>query len=92
MEKHGDDCLPSLLADKPEGYLSKDEIKTHFVSIGKNLIVLVDDKIVFQSLIQDEIKKLHTVLNNFDKELSIVNALNKYLTKDSDAQTISNAK
>lgn len=73
------DWIPSLRGDKPDDYLSKDEIKAHFVSIGKNLIILVDDKIVFQSLLQDEIKKLYSVLNDFDEEIPIVKALNKYL-------------
>ncbi len=62
------DYLPYVIGDQPHQYLNKDEIKEHFDNIAKNMVHLVNDEIVFKSLMIDEIKKLYITLENIEKD------------------------
>lgn len=66
------DYLPYVIGDQKHVYLSKEEIKEHFDNIAKNMIHLVNDEIVFKSLMLDEIKKMYITLENIDEKDAMV--------------------
>jgi len=75
------DYLPYLIGDQNHTNLTKDEIKEHFDNIADNMIKLITDKIVFKSLMLDEIKKLYLTLETYDKNDVKIVALKLLLEK-----------
>lgn len=67
--------------DHPHPYLKKPKIRTHMQSIAKNMIKLIDDEIIFETLLVDEIKKLYLVLNSFKTQQIYVKKLKEILDK-----------
>ena len=51
------DHLPYVVGDVKHEYLTKEDIEEHFENIATVMITLIDDHIVFKSLMTDEIKK-----------------------------------
>jgi len=62
-------------------YLDRNEIKEHFDNIAENMILLIVEKIVFKSLMRDEIKKMHVVLSQFDEKDPMLKRLKALLDK-----------
>ncbi len=73
------DWLPYALGTIKHEFMSKDEIKEHFDNISLNMIKLINDDIVFKSLMYDEIKKMVSSLEIIDKEDVFIAHLNSML-------------
>ncbi len=71
-----------LNSDQKHAYLSKKEIEIHFESIAKNIVELIEKKVIFRALLVDEIKKLFTVVNSFSQNKGLILSLKKLLKID----------
>lgn len=68
VKSEHNDYLPYAIGDTKHAHLTKEEIKEHFDNIAKNMVHLINDKIVFKSLMLDEIKKMYLTIESMDKE------------------------
>lgn len=75
------DYLPYVIGDRNHDYLNKKEIKEHFDNIAENMIHLITSKIVFQSLMRDEIKKMYSTLENIDNNDIMIAKLRSLIKK-----------
>lgn len=75
------DYLPYVLGSQKHEYLNTREIKEHFDNIADNMIHLIDTKIVFKSLMRDEIKKMYSTLESIDTNDVIISKLRILLKK-----------
>lgn len=75
------DYLPHVDGNVTHGFLSKSEIKEHFNNIAVNTIKLVKTDIVYKSLMIDEIKKLHIILDRLEDDNPMVIELKKLIVK-----------
>lgn len=73
------DYLIYAIGDKEHDYLTKPEIKEHFDNIALNMINLIEDKIVFKSLMRDEIKKMSSTLETIDGHDVFISKLRELL-------------
>jgi len=74
------DYLPYLDGDvEGDKHMSKQEIQTHFTSIGKNTIKLINARIIYRSLLMDEIKKLFTVISTYSTDKKLISNLEEIL-------------
>jgi len=66
--------LPYVLGDQKHDALSERVIKVHFDNIAKNLVYVVENELIYTSLIVDEIRKLSIAIQKTDgsDELSIL--------------------
>ena len=76
------DYLPYVIGDTKHDYLNKEEIKEHFDNIAENMIHLITNKIVFQSLMRDEIKKMHSTLETIDANDIVISKLRTLLKNE----------
>ena len=68
VKSEHNEYLPFAIGDSKHDHLTKDEIKEHFDHIAKNMVHLVNDEIVYKSLMFDEIKKMYLTIEIMDKE------------------------
>jgi len=68
VKSEHNDYLPYAIGDVEHEHLTKGEIKEHFDHIAKNMVHLVNEEIVYKSLMFDEIKKMYVTLENMNKD------------------------
>ena len=73
------DHIPYVIGDVKHEHLTKEDIEEHFENIASVMITLIDDKIVFKSLMTDEIKKMHMTIEQLDGDEIIIKSLKKLL-------------
>lgn len=78
--------IPHIKGDIPHLYLTKNEIQVHFTNIAINMVELINEEIVFKTLMLDEIKKLHITLDSLENDNPMVEELKKLI--DIDFQSI----
>lgn len=69
-----EDYLPYVLGDSNHDMLSPKVIKVHFDNIAKNLVYVVENDLIYTSLIVDEIRKLSLAIQKTEgsDELSLL--------------------
>lgn len=75
------DYIPYLLGDSKHADLSDEEIEEHFESIATVMLKLINDKIVFKSLMTDEIKKMCMTMERVKGTEFIIKSLKELISK-----------
>jgi len=73
------DHLPYVIGNVKHEFLTKEDIEEHFENIATVMITLIDDQIVFKSLMTDEIKKMHMTLEMLKGNEVIIKSLKKLM-------------
>ncbi len=73
------DYLHLLTGDNEDEYMSKQEVQSHFISIADNTIKLINSKIIYRSLLLDEVKKLSIIITSYSSNKKVINSLDMIL-------------
>lgn len=73
------DYINYFLGTEKHAHLTQEEIKEHYDNIAVNMIKLINDDVVFKSLLTDEIKKMIGTLSSVDKDDQIIPKLKDLL-------------
>lgn len=73
------DYLHLLTGDNKDVYMSKQEVQSHFISIADNTIKLINSKIIYRSLLLDEVKKLSVIISSYSSNKKVINSLDMIL-------------
>ena len=68
-----------LTGDVVDAYMSKSEVQSHFISIAQNSIKLINNKIIYRSLLLDEVKKLSIIIASYSSNKKVMNDLERIL-------------
>ncbi len=74
-----EDYLPYVLGDKNHDVLSPKVIKVHFDNIAKNLVYVVENDLIYTSLIVDEIRKLSLAIQETEGSDDLSKELEKII-------------
>ena len=75
------DYIPYLLGDSKHEDLTDDEIEEHFENIAIVMLKLIKDKVVFKSLMTDEIKKMSMTIERLEGSEFIIKSLDELIIK-----------
>lgn len=73
------DYLHLLEGDVNDAYMSKLEVQSHFISIANNTIQLINSKIIYRSLLLDEVKKLSVIISSYSSNKKLLQDLKNIL-------------
>jgi len=75
------DYIPYLLGDTKHEDLTREEIEEHFENIATVMLKLINEKIVFKSLMADEIKKMCITMERLEGSEFIIKSLRDQIKK-----------
>jgi len=73
------DYVHLLAGDKKDEYMSKIEVQSHFISIAENTVRLINNKIIYRSLLLDEVKKLSIIIGSYSSSKKVTGDLDNIL-------------
>jgi len=77
------DYIPYIIGDIKHADLSHDEIEDHFENIAAVMLKLVNEKVVFKSLMTDEIKKMCMTIERLKGSEFIIKSLKELIKNKS---------